>query len=76
MIAYRKFGRISSLGLLLTLMVTGCSSHPTYYKEITTKYDANGKQVGTEVKEGISQKSRSTHSLIVNLSDKKQLEIE
>ena len=63
---------MSTAGLLIVMMISGCS-RPEYYKEITTTYDADGKIVGTEIKEGISQQSGSSHSLNVNLNHKQQL---
>jgi len=62
-------------GMLFIAMITGCSK-PTYVKEITTNYDANGNVTGSQVRESISQKSGSSHSLVVDLDNRKRLEIE
>lgn len=62
-------------GILVIAAVTGCS-RPTYVKEITMYYDAEGNVTGSQVKESVSQVSGSSHSLVVNLENRKRLEIE
>ncbi|HED40373.1 MAG TPA: hypothetical protein ENJ13_08090 [Chromatiales bacterium] len=69
---YRKVYLLFAV-LLFSTVIVGCSV-PTYYKEITTKYDADGKVIGTEVKEGISQPSPHSAPLKVNTTKQKVLE--
>ena len=60
-------------GILLTAAISGCSV-PTYYKEVTTKYDASGNTIGTEIKEGITQPDTSSSLMKVNITKQNKLE--
>jgi hypothetical protein len=60
-------------GFLVTAM-SGCSI-PTYQKEISSQYDADGKLIGTTVTETIRQPSPHSSSMKVKITQE-DLEIE
>lgn len=66
---------VRSLGILLALVLlsVGCTI-PVYTHTVTTKYDANGKVIGTEEVEAISQRQPFSSPFKVRITQRDKLE--
>ena len=70
-----KGSLVKALGIaaLTGIFAAGCTV-PTYHKMIITKYDAQGKMIGKEVRESITQPSPNTAPMKVNITKRSELE--
>ncbi len=58
---------------VILILLSGCTP-PVYHHSITHKYDANGKLIGVEETEGITQQSATASPMKVQINYRDKLE--
>lgn len=64
---------ITAAFAVILIFLSGCTP-PVYHHSITHNYDANGKLIGVEETESITQRSPSTSPMKVKITQKDKLE--
>ena len=64
---------ITAAFAVILFFLSGCAP-PVYHHSITHNYDANGKLIGIEEMESITQRSPSTSPMKVKITQKDKLE--